>query len=353
MTKPKQRSTIFLTGATGLLGSYLLKILLNNNHKVYALARGKTNKTAKARVEEALHFWDKKLSARHNNLTVFEGDLSKRNLGLNQQTIRLLTTNIEQIFHSGAITVQNTPLAVIKKTNVNGTHTVLDLALKCRKKVKVFHVSTAYICGNSREVFTEDDLNKKQHFNSNYEISKFQSEKLVHQYRLKGLLIDVFRPPLIIGESTTGKISEFKNIYQFLAIAQMNLFSHLPLKNAVINCIPVDHCAELIYCASLFNGHISKTLNLCPTKIALNDLLAVASKILCFRKPVLTSKVNTTALTPIQLKILKSPLFAFNFYANLDSKQTKLFFNKQDCKLVINKKELARCIKFYKAHSNH
>jgi len=44
------KSTIFLTGATGLLGSYLLKTLLNNNCKVYCLARSKDSRSAKERV---------------------------------------------------------------------------------------------------------------------------------------------------------------------------------------------------------------------------------------------------------------------------------------------------------------
>ena len=46
----KKKKTIFLTGATGLLGSYLLKILIEKGHKVYALVRSKNNKSAEDRV---------------------------------------------------------------------------------------------------------------------------------------------------------------------------------------------------------------------------------------------------------------------------------------------------------------
>ena len=65
-----KKTTIFLTGATGLIGSYLLKILLNNGHKVFCLARTKKNKPAKQRVTDILKFWDEKvLSDNFNNLT--------------------------------------------------------------------------------------------------------------------------------------------------------------------------------------------------------------------------------------------------------------------------------------------
>jgi thioester reductase-like protein len=51
-----EKKTVFITGVTGLVGSYLLKTLLQNNHKVYALARNKENKGAKDRVVEVLKF---------------------------------------------------------------------------------------------------------------------------------------------------------------------------------------------------------------------------------------------------------------------------------------------------------
>ena len=38
------KKIIFLTGATGLVGSYLLKVFLKDNYKVYALARNKKGK---------------------------------------------------------------------------------------------------------------------------------------------------------------------------------------------------------------------------------------------------------------------------------------------------------------------
>src|SRR4030067_1542637 len=91
------KKKILLTGATGLVGSYLLKILLQEGHKVYALARSKNNKNAKDRVTEVLNFWDKDvLSEKSYCLEVLEGDIAKKFLFLDTQHLFLLKKEIEE-----------------------------------------------------------------------------------------------------------------------------------------------------------------------------------------------------------------------------------------------------------------
>ena len=146
MNKPK---TFFITGVTGLVGSYLLKLLLADGHKVYALARSKDNKTATERVMEILNFWDKDVAAeRSHSLSVLDGDITERNLGLDKQIIDVLKDEVEEIFHSAAVTQYNWPLDKIRKVNVEGTRNILDLAVIFRdqgKLKKVNHLSTAYV----------------------------------------------------------------------------------------------------------------------------------------------------------------------------------------------------------------
>ena len=59
------KKTIFLTGATGLVGSYLLNILLQKGDKVYVLARSKDNKNSRDRVMDILKFWDRKILSKN------------------------------------------------------------------------------------------------------------------------------------------------------------------------------------------------------------------------------------------------------------------------------------------------
>ncbi|HOU36365.1 MAG TPA: SDR family oxidoreductase, partial [Candidatus Omnitrophota bacterium] len=76
------KNAIFLTGATGFLGSYLLKIFLKNDHRVFVLARSKNGINGRTRIVQTLKFWDKTLLKKIHNLTVVEGDIRQKNLAL-------------------------------------------------------------------------------------------------------------------------------------------------------------------------------------------------------------------------------------------------------------------------------
>jgi thioester reductase-like protein len=204
--KKGSKPTVFLTGATGLVGSYLLKVLLENGHKVYALGRNKNDQKGKNRVVTALKFWNKKAYSTYGkNLIVVGGDITQRNLGIKKAKLKKIQKEVGEIFHCAASIAFNWPIDKIRRINVDGTREVLEFALKCKNPVRVNHLSTAYVCGNHKGVFTEKDLDVGQKFNTTYEQSKFEAEKLVHTYQKKGLSINIFRPALVIGESTTGK----------------------------------------------------------------------------------------------------------------------------------------------------
>jgi L-aminoadipate-semialdehyde dehydrogenase len=87
-----KKENIFLTGATGFLGSYLLKILLVNGHKVYALARSKKNTSGENRVLNLLKFWDLDIKDEvvRKNLEIVNGDIASPNLGVSEEILKRL-----------------------------------------------------------------------------------------------------------------------------------------------------------------------------------------------------------------------------------------------------------------------
>ena len=101
MFRPKK----FVTGATGFLGSHLTFRLLQDGHRVCALARGSKASSARARVERILTEVagpDETLQRMVDRLEVVEGDISQPNLGLNPDAIQKILSTTDEIWHCAA-----------------------------------------------------------------------------------------------------------------------------------------------------------------------------------------------------------------------------------------------------------
>jgi len=322
----KNKSTVFTTGVTGLLGSYLLKILLSRGHKVYALARDKGPVSAQERVAKVLKFWGDNLSL--NNLKVLKGDIAQKQLGLDNKTWDLLKDEVSEIYHCAAIVNLKWPLEKIRAINVSGTKNVLDLAyarLKENKPVKTNHISTAYIYGDYTDPFKETDLDVGQKFNTTYEQSKFEAEKVASDYREKGLWVDIFRPPIIIGHSQTGKILKFYNIYQLISLCELNIFNALPVQDAYVRLIPIDWVAEAIYTLASQANVINQNYHVfLKQQVAVKSIIDSGCKLLDIPKPkaVSMNAFDLDNFTPSQRVILRNNLMSINLKNQLNSDQT-------------------------------
>ncbi|MDD5431896.1 MAG: SDR family oxidoreductase [Candidatus Omnitrophica bacterium] len=320
------QKTIFLTGGTGLLGSYLLKIFLENNHKVFALSRSSKEKTSQNRILEVLKFWDTKFQP--DNLVILEGDVGKDNLALSNQTLQELRDSVEEIYHSAAITDLNRPINEITNINVTGTKRILDLSDSFAKNgllKKINHISTAYVYGNYHNKFTEKDLDVGQGFDTNYEKTKFEAEKIVVEFRKKGLWVDIFRPSMIMGDSIEGKTFQFKHVYQFINLCRIELFDTLPIKDARLSLVPIDLTANAIYVLANTTKEKNKTFHPIPTDLVpIETIINTAAKLANFKKPKITSLEEFIAdkFTPTQQAILRATILSVNFKINLDSTDT-------------------------------
>lgn len=352
----KKKTTIFLTGATGLLGSYLLKILLGHGYKVYALARGINNKSAEERVIDILRFWDEKALMKHfNSLTIVEGDITRENLGLDRRLRSRLRNKIDEIFHCAALTKFTAPLKETRKNNVEGTRNVLELGLewtKAGRLKKINHISTTFVCGTHKGKFKEGDLDVGQGFNNPYEQSKFEAEILVKDFIKKGLKIVIFRPSVILGEYRSGKTVDFKTFYECLYICSLELVKEIPLNTkAVVNLLPVDCVAQAIYTLStngIENGvyHITN-----PHNTSTVSVLTLASKFFQFRKPKLVTfrqyKQYESGLSAHLKKMGEIYLPYYNRGTLFNSDKTQAILRKLDFRYqTVNNNSLDRIFRF-------
>jgi long-chain acyl-CoA synthetase len=305
-------------------------ILLENGNKVYALARNKDTKAAKERVIEILKFWDEKVLNKIDNLVVLEGDITREDLGLDNKIRDLLESKVEEIFHCAAVAKFNWPITEIRKINVDGTKNILELGfrfVKSGRLKRINHLSTIFVYGDYQGTFKEDDLDFRQKFNNTYSQSKFEAEKIISEYQRKGLWINIFRPAIIVGESTTGKITSFdRALYQAVRTWDLEIFDLYPGKeNYFLNITFIDELCKSIIILSSASSLISKNYHpFSQQKISLARIINIASVFLGFKKPKLvsTKEFFNNDPTLVQRKLLQYNFSFKDSSVELDSKAT-------------------------------
>jgi nucleoside-diphosphate-sugar epimerase len=211
---------ILLTGATGLLGRYLLRDLLKAGQRVAVVVRPTERQSAEARVASLLAAWEKRgvpsLPVPH----VLVGDITEPALGLSSDDRRWVAGHCDMLLHNAAsltFEASGGEDGEPWRSNLDGTRHVLEL---CRETgiADFHHVSTAYVCGLRTGLVREDELDAGQEFGNDYEKSKLQAEQLV---RSADFLAPptIYRPAIIVGDSRTGFTTTFHGFYALVRLA--------------------------------------------------------------------------------------------------------------------------------------
>ena len=174
-----------LTGATGLLGSYLLRDCLRQGHRLAVLVRPSRRESGRQRIEAILSRCEGDLGTVLPRPVVIEGELTEADLGLDQAGLHWISRHCRSVIHNAANLTfhgsgrQGEPW----HTNFDGTRRILDL---CRTTgIRQFHyISTAYVCGLREGRVLETELDVGQTPGNDYELSKIEAEKLVRARRL-------------------------------------------------------------------------------------------------------------------------------------------------------------------------
>jgi thioester reductase-like protein len=208
-----------LTGATGLLGSYLLRDCLLAGRRMAVLVRPSKSESARQRIETLLRHWELSLRVSLPRPVVLEGDLGQVDLGLDNRTLTWIEHHCESVLHNAASLVfrGDDPGAEPYLSNVEGTRRMLEL---CRLTgIRQFHhVSTAYVCGLREGRVLESDVDLGQIPGNVYEKTKLEAELLVRGAKF----LDpptIYRPSIIVGDSRTGYTTTYHGFYAPLKLA--------------------------------------------------------------------------------------------------------------------------------------
>ena len=129
---------------------------------------------------------------------------------------RVRLEKVTEVWHLAAVYDLAVPPAVARRVNVDGTSHILDLCRSRPRLRRLHYVSTCYVSGRYDGEFTEDGLDQGQPFRNHYESTKFEAEQLVRDAMSDGLPATIYRPGIVVGDSTTGETQKFDGPY-FLA----------------------------------------------------------------------------------------------------------------------------------------
>ncbi len=169
---------ILVTGATGFIGRHLVQKLCSNNqnNNIFCLVR-KNSKNIKYLVPFKVKF--------------VYADITNSN-----SIEEIKDLNLDVIFHCAGYV--GNKRKKLYKVNVLGTKNICELALRLNIKKMVYLSSVAVVSGNRNLPLVEDLPYKATNL---YGVSKIEAEKVVLDYRKKGLKTIILRPCMVYGES--------------------------------------------------------------------------------------------------------------------------------------------------------
>lgn len=250
---------VLLTGATGHLGSYVLRDLLTKaDAEIICLVRGLDDADAARRLRLSMgrYFGPALMDAYCARVRVVAGDVSAPEFGLPRETYASLSHEAEAVYHLAADTRLFGPPGDLRRVNTEGTALVVDFAETARNK-DVHFASTLAVCGRlsnrvARE-FSEHHHDIGQEFLNEYERSKFAAEQVLRAFADRGGTCSIYRTGNVSADSTSGLFrpdATYNRIVQFLrALVLVGGIPRDRARNIALS--PVDVVSEAIVRLSL------------------------------------------------------------------------------------------------------
>jgi thioester reductase-like protein len=225
----------------------LARYLERTDRVVYALVRADNDEEAQARLDDTAGRMLPDPAPSAARAIAVRGDVEAPGLGLDPKRRAELAETVGEIVHAAASVSFGLPLDESRAINVGGTENVLEFAQEVRDLSRLGYISTAYVAGDHRGLFREDELDVGQAFRNPYEQSKFEAERLVRGH-MDDLPIQIFRPSIVVGEADTGWTPAFNVIYWPLKAFARGAYKAIPARRrSPVDVVPVSYVADAIF----------------------------------------------------------------------------------------------------------
>ncbi|MDY0078930.1 MAG: NAD-dependent epimerase/dehydratase family protein [Bacteroidales bacterium] len=218
----------FVTGATGLVGSYLVAGLLRQGAEVTALRRPQSDLSLIKRVL-ARSFVD--AASAFDKIIWVEGELS------DYYSLETALAGADFVYHCAAtVSFRPSDKKEMHYTNIQGTANLVNAALHCGVK-KFCHVSSVATLGRAEpgNPVTEKTGWKTSGNNSSYAISKYGAEREVWRGIAEGLKAVIVNPAIILGAGnwSDGSAALFKMVADGMKFYTKGINGFVDVKDVV------------------------------------------------------------------------------------------------------------------------
>jgi thioester reductase-like protein len=241
---------VFVTGATGYLGSYVLSGLLRESgDRIAVLVRAADPEQARQRLWNALqlHCGFPEFQSYLERIDVYLGDITLPLLGLSEEAYAELVASTESVIHIAASLNRKSAKACFN-VNLRGSLEVLKLARAAHDQhglARFSDVSTTAVAGSrSSEMVREDtaiDWNRSDY--DPYARTKKFAEHMLHEL-LPDVSSIVFRPSIVLGDSRFPETTQFDMVRAFAMLARLPVLPFDPAWR--LDIVPADYVGRAI-----------------------------------------------------------------------------------------------------------
>ncbi|HEX6587993.1 MAG TPA: SDR family oxidoreductase [Longimicrobiales bacterium] len=248
-----RRNVMLITGASGLVGGSVLRLLLQRNPAMEARVLVRDHER-----------WLRVLARLRvpvSRVTALAGDVTRPGLGLPAGVRRELAREVRLVVHAAADTVFSRPLDVARRVNRDGTRHVVELASELHGLERLVYVSTAFSAGRRTGDIAEDAHDGAAGFVNAYEQSKHEAECVVHGSALPAVIA---RPSTIVCDSEHGGVTQVNAVHRALALQHAGLAPMLPgSATSGVDLVTTSFVAESLARLCSARDAIGGTFHLC------------------------------------------------------------------------------------------
>jgi 2-alkyl-3-oxoalkanoate reductase len=226
--------TLFVTGATGLVGSHVVEDALRRGHRVRALVRDSSS-------PQLLEEW---------GVEIVRGDLA------DPEALRRGVDGVQWVFNCAAKVGDWGTMEEFRRLNVEAFRHLLDAASDAKVE-RFVHVSSLGVYEARDHFGTDETIPPAAESLDAYTRSKVEAEELALRYVARhGLPLSIVRPGFIYGPRDRTVLPKL------LKTLRAGRFAYFGSGDQVLNCIYVKNLVQGIFLAAEAPGAIGEVFNL-------------------------------------------------------------------------------------------